>query len=352
MVKMMLKSFACVLGIALFVGCGEAILGPDESNDPEHIFELLWHDLDEHYALFDVRGINWDSLYSEYRPKVTSTTTSEELREVLSGLVEQLDDSHTILYGERDGWTYTSGFTLGAKAIVEQFNLTLIKSKYLGSFTEVSGENNLSFGRIKNRDIGYVLLREEGGADPEGAIKGVIDKLKEHKAIILDLRTNEGGSARYSKIIAGAFSDGEYLIGTLQTRNGPRHGDFDEKTDVTTQRTGSEQYLKPVIVLTNRATISAGEYLTLQMKSFGHVIHMGDTTAGDFSAISARSFLPNGWTYQYSVQMFLLPNGRSLDGVGIAPDVFVKNEKADIEWGTDKVLENAVKYLFDNYGIE
>ncbi|MEJ7644229.1 MAG: S41 family peptidase [Chryseolinea sp.] len=123
-------------------------------------------------------------------------------------------------------------------------------------------------------------------------------------AIIFDLRTNAGGFAYYSKIIAGAFADGEHFIGTVQMRNGPQHNDFGEKTDEVTTKTGSEQFLKPVIVLTHRGTISEGEYLTMHMKSFAHVTHIGDSSAGDFGAAGIRRFLPNGWSYTFLLKCF------------------------------------------------
>lgn len=88
------------------------------------------------------------------------------------------------------------------------------------------------------------------------------------------------------------------------------------------------------------------------MNAFDQVIQMGDYTAGDFSDGSMRRFLPNGWEYRYSVQMFLQPDGKSLDGVGHQPDVFIKNTIADIAAGNDKVMEKAFDYLLKEYDIK
>jgi C-terminal processing protease CtpA/Prc len=219
-------------------------------------------------------------------------------------------------------------------------------------FVKVDGEGDLNFGKIRNKNIGYIFLRKEEGSDPSGAILNVLTQLQGTNAIILDLRTNTGGDKRYAKIIAGAFSDGEHLVGTAQTRNGPRHSDFSSKSKEVTTVTGTSPYLKPVIVLTDRATISGGEYLTLHMRKFPHVTHIGDTTAGDFSAVGTRSFLPNGWSYRYSIQMFLLPDGQSLDGVGIAPQLYIKNTSSTIAADTDLVLQKAIDFLFEEYGIK
>ncbi|MFP3490731.1 hypothetical protein R0K20_24355, partial [Staphylococcus sp. SIMBA_130] len=67
-------------------------------------------------------------------------------------------------------------------------------------------------------------------------------------------------------------------------------------------------------------------------------IQMGDTTAGDFSTVSNMRFLPNGWRYVYSIQQFLLPNGRSLDGIGHVPEIYVKNTEYTVNNNTDLVV--------------
>ncbi len=335
----------------LACSCTDILLGEDEDNNPENIFELFWTDFDLHYSLFEIRNLKWDSIYDVYRPQVTQQTSSPKLRSIFVDMIEYLDDSHTALYTNGMG-DYTSGFALGEKAIKEEFSINLIKLNYTDGLETVKGEGDMAFGSIKGKDIGYISIRKMEGDDPEGAITNVLNELANQKAIIVDIRTNDGGDGGYAKTIAGAFSDGEYFISTVQTRNGPSHSDFDAITREYTQRTGTVQYLKPVILLTDRATISAGDYFALNMRAFHHVTIIGDSTAGDLSSKSMRKFLPNGWSYHYSIQKRLLPDGTSLDGIGVVPDVYVKNSKQDIQGGTDKVLNTAILYLKETYGIE
>ena len=82
----------------LCCGCQQLILGEDEPNDPENNFEIFWNDIDAHYGLFTVRGWDWDSIYTEYRPRVSPATTDEELFAVFAEMVEYLDDAHTFIY--------------------------------------------------------------------------------------------------------------------------------------------------------------------------------------------------------------------------------------------------------------
>ncbi|MEL6943655.1 MAG: S41 family peptidase, partial [Bacteroidota bacterium] len=112
------------------------------------------------------------------------------------------------------------------------------------------------------------------------------------------------------------------------------------------------QYLKPVVVLTDRFSVSGAEHTALYLKVNENITHIGDTTAGAFSTTSTRRFLPNGWMYQYPIQMSLDVNGKSLDGEGLIPDIAVQNTKTDIEAKQDRVLESAFQYLFETYGIQ
>lgn len=331
--------------------CEKMILGEDEVNSPENNFELLWDDLDKSYSLFEAKNIDWDNLYSIYRPQVTQNTTEEELWSIMSNLLEHLDDSHVTLFNSDESNYFTSGFSLNEQS-KKEFSKELITTQYLDNRTEMETEDDLSYGKIKNKDIGYIYLGGEGGENP-AIIDDIIDVLKNHKAIIFDIRQNTGGDDRYSLRISGAFADSENIVYSVQTRNGINHNDFDEKKYYSTEKAGDEQFLKPVILLTDRRTISAGEIFCLQMKSFNHITQIGDTTAGDFATTGNRSFLPNGWNYKFPVQLFLYPNGNYLDGNGgNVPDISIKNSETDIISNEDKVIEKAIQYLFDEYGIQ
>ncbi|MEP4533140.1 MAG: S41 family peptidase [Cyclobacteriaceae bacterium] len=344
----MKRTISMALLLALFSACEEIFLREDEPDTPTNNFEIFWNDLDQHYSLFEVRNIDWYNLYKIYRPQVNDEISSDELWTIMTEMMENLDDSHTTLF---DGnFSYKAGYAVNEQSIAE-FDGDLIIDQYLEFHHFVSSEDNLSYGKLKKKNIGYIYLGSMGGQKPS-VIDKIINELEQYNAIILDVRQNTGGDDRYSARIAKAFSDGEHLIYSVETRNGVNHGDFDNKNFYYSSFNPSISYNKPVIVLTDRKTISAGEVFLLYMKSFAHVTQIGDTTAGDFSTVSNMRFLPNGWTYLYSIQKFLLPNGESLDGIGHIPEVYVRNSQADINSKKDKVLEEAVEYLFDQYQIE
>jgi carboxyl-terminal processing protease len=341
--------------LVTLAGCEKLFLGEDQTNDPVNNFELFWHDFDQHYGLFLARGWDWDSIYRVYQPQINAQTTEQELWSLFSNMISYLDDGHTFISNPAQGWFFRSGSEENW-IVAKEFSIDLVKNKYLETFQSIpnTGSNDQDvyiYGKVKDRDIGYVYLSGIE-ADDIDFMDYVLRQIGQYEAIILDLRNNTGGDDLTSEAIAGRFADGEHFIYTVQDRNGPDHTDFTEKTNYYTHIMGNENYIEPLIVLTDRITISAAETLLLYLRSFSQVTQIGDTTAGDFSDKGMRRFLPNGWQYQYSIMMFLLPDGRSLDGIGHVPDVQIRNSAYNIQFDTDLVLEKAVEYLFDEYGIE
>ena len=331
-----------------FTACEKAILGEEGPNNPEQNFETLWEDFDKHYALFGVKSVDWNALYAHYRPMVTPQTSDEELWDITTQMLDHLNDGH-VQMTNGNGEEYESGDSILYVAN-DEFDFQLILDTYSDYHYETSDEG-LTFGKIKDKDIGYIHMFDMEG--PDGAIvDDILNELSDYKALIIDLRNNSGGDDEYAHRFAGAFADGKHFIYTVQTRNGENHHDFDEKTKWYTKPEGKVNYTKPVVLLTSKFVVSGAEIFTLNMKAFGNVTHIGDTTKGDHSDLSRARFLPNGWVYYYSNQLYLMPNGQSLEGIGIAPDIYIRNSKADVLSGKDEALERSIQFLFDEYGVE
>lgn len=335
-----------------FSSCKKIFLGKEEENSPENNFEIFWNDFDQHYSLFGVRNFNWDSIYTVYRPQVTNKTTDDELYNIFKNMISYLDDSHTFIIVNKNKY-HVSGEEKYDQTEAE-FSFNLLKEKYLDNLVEIPMEDipqSPQYGKVRNKDIGYINLQYIL-TDNLSFMDDILKDIGKHKAIILDLRNNNGGSDVVAAEIAGRFVSTKKLLYTVEEKNGPNHQDFSSPIKYYSSQKGSEHFKKPVIVLTDRIVVSAAEILLLHLKSLDNVTQIGDTTAGDFSDTGMRRFLPNGWQYQYSIMKFLLPDGKSLDGIGHTPDLKIKNSESDIEAGSDLVLEEAIQYLFTEYGIE
>jgi carboxyl-terminal processing protease len=111
---------------------------------------------------------------------------------------------------------------------------------------------------------------------------------------------------------ASAFLDGGPVVAYDQRGSGPRvlnalgHGD-----------TGI-----PLVVLVNGGTASAAEIVAAALQDRGRAVLLGSRTFGKGS-VQAPTRLSDGSALELTVGHYLTPGGRSLDGIGVEPDVLV-----------------------------
>jgi len=349
--KNILGFITIILIITSFTACEKIILGEEEANNPVNNFELLWKDFKEHYALFGVRGLDWDSIYVSNKPLVNNNTNDEELWDIFTNMIGYLDDSHTYIARPLEGIYFVSG-SENDERIIKEFSHDLLLEKYIENEQTINDYPTKFYldGKVKNKNIGYICL---GGIDfTKKEIDKALENINEFPALIIDLRHNSGGDDFVAADFTNRFADEEKISHTVEEKNGPEPNDFAEQKIYKTQPSDRTRYDKPIVILTDEFTVSAAEIFLLYTKQIDDITQIGTYTSGDFSDISMNRFLPNGWEYQMSIMKFLTPEGKSLDGIGHKPDVFIKNEISDIENNTDKVLERAIDYIFETYGIE
>jgi hypothetical protein len=334
-----------VISISLlsFSSCDDLLLGKKEQNNPVTNFEVLWNNVDEMYGGFAVKNIDWDSLYTVYRPMVTINSSDAELYKTFSLLLDQLDDNHVSLIPVNTGLpTYQSGI-IGRMKTFTDFRLSAIADNYIDELKRYSG--TILYGTLKE-NIGYILLggMEEGIDTYEKAFDFLFEYFKNTDGIIIDVRNNPGGNDQESVYIAGRFATETKSGFKFRLKNGPAHTDFTPFYEYTVTPQGKSQYTKGVAVMTHRFTISAAETFAMAMGRFEHVTIVGDTTSGAFSDMTSRE-LPNGWVYTISIGDWRTADGTSYEGIGLPPDVVVQNDAADIAAGRDEALEKAISLL-------
>ena len=287
----------------------------------EAMFDSLWKDYDETYALFEVRNVDWDKQYELCRSKVSSDMTDKAFLEVLKQLLYPLKDAH--VYVKTPIGSINSGED---NVVPDNFSLTEVCSRYISS-PKKCGNKIITYGRLKtDKTIGYIHIAAFSSGqtginqnqDWASDIDLALDELENTRAIILDVRGNRGGLTGNVSRISGRFCAENKTYAISQTKNGPGSNDFDEGVELEIKKNGSWQYTKPVILLTNAQTMSAGEEFTMAMCSQPHVKQVGNHTCGVFS-LSLERCLANGWRYSVSVQKVSRPDGSIPEGKGIVP---------------------------------
>lgn len=172
--------------------------------------------------------------------------------------------------------------------------------------------------KMIGKDIGYLRLTQFGEdvykdvrKDLEGLIK------KGAKGIILDLRSNPGGSLGQAVKISSMFIPEGKIVSTkgktgeeeIAYREGKYFGDF------------------PLIVLINEGSASASEIVSGAIKDYKRGILIGEKSFGKGS-VQTLLPLPDGDGIKLTIAKYYTPSGVSIHGKGIEPDILVE-EKDD-----------------------
>jgi carboxyl-terminal processing protease len=132
------------------------------------------------------------------------------------------------------------------------------------------------------------------------------------RGIILDLRDDPGGLLTEAVSTASAFLARGPVVSYVQRDSAP---------DVLDAHGGGDTGV-PLVVLVNGGTASAAEIVAGALQDRGRAIIVGSQTFGKGS-VQAPDQLSDGSDIELTIGHYLTPDGRSLDGVGITPDVLV-----------------------------
>ena len=336
--------FLILLSLAVY-SCDSLLLPEQPANNAISNFDLLWKDYDKLYGGFQVKSIDWDDLYSQYRPMVTDESTDSQLYDAITGMLSHLNDNHVFLFPTDNSLDpFTSGI-IGRLETFNDFSLTVVEDNYLSE--SKSHESSILSGRIEN-EIGYIHFSNfnEGINTYDKVLGQLLNKFKNTRGIIIDVRANEGGYDQASLKVAGHFAGTNKQAFQFRLKNGPGHDDFSEWKKYHVYKEGKSQYTNPVVVLTHRFTISAAETFVLTMNEFEHVTVMGDSTSGAFSDVIRRE-LPNGWAYGISVGDWRDARGKSFEGLGFPPDNLIQNNPEDVGNGYDQALQAAIYHILN-----
>lgn len=181
---------------------------------------------------------------------------------------------------------------------------------------------------VTQSDAGIGYLRLDAFFRPYLAAEkfaAAMDRLADSKALIIDLRSNGGGSRDSVALLASYFFDQPtHLSDVIAPRTGERLHMWTRK-NVEGTRYGSS---RPVYILTSHATFSAAEDFAYAMQTRKRATIVGEVTGGGAHPI-APSRLSAHFVVQMPVAESISPITRTnWEGVGVQPDIVVPAERA------------------------
>ena len=320
-----------------------------DENDPFESFDYLWEQVDRRYSYFKVKNIDWEAQRQKYRSQIRPGMSQDSLFRVMGRMMTELRDDHANL---------RSTFNVSAFRVrlggPDNYDQRIVEDHYIGRDYYTSGP--FIHNWISNGEIGYIRFAAFTGIVDNVNLNFVLNRYRNAKGLILDLRENGGGSVNDMYGILARLIDESTVVFKSRIRDGEDHDDFSELENAIVEPYDGPRFTRrPVMMLVDRGTYSAGSFTALASISLLNVKLVGDTTGGGLG-LPNGGYLPNGWFYRFSVtqaftnqQAFLIESGQEEQvnkenyENGVPPDIRVLLDRTALD--VDEVIERAIQEI-------
>ena len=178
--------------------------------------------------------------------------------------------------------------------------------------------------RMEPGDIGYIRL-SQFTEQADAGIKAAMKTLKQQsggkmKAVILDLRNNPGGLLDQAVAVSGDFVNQGEIVSTRA-----RHTEDAQRWDAKgADITGG----LPLVVLINGGSASSSEIVAGALQDHHRAVLVGTRSFGKGSVQTVIP-LPGNGAMRLTTARYYTPSGRSIQGLGITPDVPVMETREE-----------------------
>lgn len=389
------RATAMALANAVTVNPATPVSGEELDDSFLGVFERAWWLVQENYLRDDFNGADWDAVREEYWPRVEAAGSQEAFWEIMADFIGELNDNHSrfvrpdqfagefdltppgegefrpwpgltlwqaareddlpriwyvcdvgpaadaglsrgdlilsvdgepveagsdfsevtaALYGDRDSVTLT--VQRGPEREPEEIEIV---------FGGAAGCDGWQYGFLSSEPrIGYIRIPNFAGNSDVNILEAIelMEEDEPLEGLVLDVRHNPGGNSDrdIANFTTGIFGQ----VGPLR----------EEATRTIYRIRGPVRWNEttPVAVLIDGNSHSAAEYFATAMQQSGRAIIVGMPTAGNTEGISGFS-LPDGSLIRLAVMTLQLPDGSTLEGTGVIPDIQVPLG----EWGLRQV---------------
>jgi C-terminal processing protease CtpA/Prc len=223
--------------------------------------------------------------------------------------------------------------------------------------TDKSGLNvnpTLKYTTIGN-NIGYLTVGDFMNRSFNQLFDSIYTSILHSNALIIDLRNNEGGNSNYADYILTHLSSRPIKTSSWSSRMYiPAHASWHypeewylSASDYLTPQI-KEIYNKPITVLINSGTFSSSEDFCVKFRGMKRGKLIGTPTGGSTGNGVQITLIENVVSAKICSKKDIAPDGTAFVGVGVIPDIVVKDTEQSFINKKDIVLEMAISDMLKN----
>jgi carboxyl-terminal processing protease len=201
--------------------------------------------------------------------------------------------------------------------------------------------------RVEN-NVGYIRVTQFSERT-DSAIKDAIDGFKRDlgsklEGIVLDLRNNPGGLLDQAVAVSDEFLDKGEIVSTRGRRP--------DSVQRFNARPGDLAGGLPIVVIVNGGSASASEIVAGALQDHRRAIILGTRSFGKGSVQTIVPLGSNG-AIRLTTARYYTPSGRSIQALGIEPDIEVEQARLEvIDGGTERHEADLRNVLTNGEGTE
>ena len=241
--------------------------------------------------------------------------------------------------------------TKGTSAeIVVLRNHKMISLQVTTDINAYSYQNPFKNGFLNEENIGYI----DPSALKEGDLEKLMDKFRDTKGIVVDLR--------YYPSVFIPYLLGEYIVPTptefakLSTPNPGIPGAFFQQLLFTGKGTMKEmnhtdktfdEYTGKIVLLIDERSSSQSEFTTMALRQSPNAVVVGSPSLGA-DGDRVKLSLPGQLTFYMSGLGVYTPDNEQTQRCGLSPDIECRPTIEDLQSGRDELIEKAVEIINTN----
>jgi hypothetical protein len=303
-------------------------------------FDTLWAKFEAVYPSFAYKHLDWRAQRAKYRPRAERARSQDELVAVLLAMLAPLRDLHIWLVDPRGQVVPSYKPATLANFDSRRWTQAMHDANYIARAPQV-GDGYVG---------GYAYMNIGTWKQPvsEELLEDMLQRARDAQGLIIDVRTNAGGSDAMALAFAGRFTR-RSIVGSY-VRINTDVPDVEMPLARTVAPRGGWQFTRPVVVISGRGGFSATETFVAAMRTLPQVTVIGDTTGGA-SGNPATFALGNGWQFTVPRWFEYGPDKQPIEWRGVPPHITIAWEPNAYDKTRDPLIDAAVGLLGERTGV-